>query len=98
VLAAGVRQAIVSYDHPATAATTWFLAAGTAVYVLGLVLLRYFLRTGPLAPRAFMAAAVLVTAVVGVEVSPEAQMAALAFILAAGIVIERRRAVDHLRR
>jgi low temperature requirement protein LtrA len=98
VLAAGVRQAIVSYDHPATPATAWFLAAGTAIYVLGLVLLRYFLRTGSLAPRAILAAAVLVTAVVGVEVSPEAQMAALTLILAAGIVIERARSVDHLPR
>jgi low temperature requirement protein LtrA len=96
VLAAGVRQAIVSYDHPATAATAWFLAAGTAVYVLGLVLLRYFLHTGSLAPRAVIAGAVLSTAGVGVAVSPEAQMAALTLILAAGIVIERARSVDHL--
>jgi low temperature requirement protein LtrA len=95
VLAAGVRQAIVSYDHPATAATAWFLAAGTAVYLLGLVLLRYFLRTGSLLPRLCLAAAVLVTVVVGVEVSPEAQMAALTVILTAGIVAERYRSVDH---
>ena len=64
--------------------------------MLGLVLLRYFLRTGSLAPRAGMAGAVLITAVVGLEVSPEAQMAALTVILAAGIVIERPRSVDHL--
>jgi hypothetical protein len=36
--------------------------------------------------------------VVGIEVSPEAQMAALTLILAAGIVIERPRSVDHLPR
>jgi low temperature requirement protein LtrA len=95
VLAAGVRQAIVSYNHPATAATAWFLAAGTAVYVLGLVLLRYFLRTGSLVPRLCMAAAVLISVVVGVEVSPEAQLVALTLILVAGIVVEGRRSVDH---
>ena len=95
VLAAGVRQAIVNYDHPATEATAWFLAAGTAVYVLGLVLLRHFLGTGSLVPRACMAAAVLITVVVGIELSPEAEMAALTLILAGGIVLEARRPVDH---
>ena len=95
VLAAGVRQAIVNYDHPATEATAWFLAAGTAVYVLGLVLLRHFLGTGSLVPRACTAAAVLITVAVGIEVSPEAQMAALTLILAGGIVLEARRPVDH---
>jgi len=95
VLAAGVRRGIVSYDHPATAATAWFLAAGTAAYVLGLVLLRYFLRTGSVVPRLCMAVAVPLTVVVGLEVSPEAQMAAITVLLAAGIVLEGRRAVDH---
>jgi low temperature requirement protein LtrA len=94
VLATGVREAIVSYDHPATMATAWFLAAGAAVYVLGLVLLRYFLRTGSLVPRLCMAAAVLVTVPVGLEVSPEAQMGALTAILGAGIVAETRRSVS----
>ena len=95
MLAAGVRRGIVSYDHPATAATAWFLAAGTAAYVLGPVLLRYFMRTGSVVPRLCMAVAVPLTVVVGLEVSPEAQMAAITVLLAAGIVLEGRRAVDH---
>ena len=42
-----------------------------------------------------MAAAVLMSVVVGVEVSPEAQLVALTLILVAGIVVERRPSVDH---
>ncbi len=98
VLAAGVRQAIVSYNQPATTSTAWFLAAGTAVYVLGLVLVRYSLRTGSCGPRLCMAAAVLFTVVVGVYVSPEAQMATLTVILAIGILVERSPSRELLRR
>jgi len=90
VLAAGMRHAIVQYDEPATAATAWFLAAGVAVYVGGLSLLRYVLRTGPLAPRLAMSAIALVTVVVGLEVSAELQIAALTLIVTAAIVIEAR--------
>lgn len=43
-----------------------------------------------------MAGTVLITALVGLEVSPEAQMAALTVVLVAGIVLERPRSVDHL--
>lgn len=98
VLAAGVRQAIVSYNHPATTSTAWFLAAGTAVYVLGLVLLRYVLQTGSFGARIGMAGAALVTVVVGLHVSPEAQMAVLALILALGALVESSGSIDHLRR
>src|SRR5204863_7094600 len=45
VLAAGVKQAVLRYDEPATAATAWFLAAGVAAYVAALVLFRFILRT-----------------------------------------------------
>jgi low temperature requirement protein LtrA len=92
VLAAGMRRAVVHYDEPATAATAWFLAAGVAVYVGGLSLFRFVLRTGRLAPRVCLAAIALVTVVVGLEVSAELQIAALTAIVAAAIVIEARAA------
>jgi low temperature requirement protein LtrA len=92
VLAAGVRHAIVRYGEPADAATAWLLAAGVAVYVLGLAAFRAVLRTGPLAPRLVLAAAALVTVLVGFAVSPELQLAALAAVVTATIVVETRRA------
>jgi low temperature requirement protein LtrA len=87
-VAAGVKQAVVRYDHPATAATAWFLAAGVAVYVGALALVRFILRTGPLTPRLVMSAAALLTFAVGFEISPEAQLAALTILLGAGIAFE----------
>ncbi len=47
VFAAGMKEAVVRYDEPASAATAWFLAAGVATYILGLVAFRAVLRTGP---------------------------------------------------
>jgi low temperature requirement protein LtrA len=88
VLAAGVKQAVVRYDEPATDSTAWFLAAGVAVYIVGLVLFRYVLHTGPLTLRLGMAVAALATVVVGREVSAEVQIAALTLIVTAGILVE----------
>jgi low temperature requirement protein LtrA len=88
VFAAGMKQGMMRYDRPAAAATAWFLAGGVAVYVAGLTFFRYVLRTGPLAPRLGLVVLALVTVVVGLEVSPEAQIAALAILLAAGVVFE----------
>ena len=90
VLAAGVKQAIVRYDQPATTATAVFLAGGVAVCVAGLALLRYVLSTGPLSPRLAMAGGASATVIVGTAVSPEAQVVALTLILSAGIVYEAR--------
>src|SRR5712691_8315463 len=90
VLAAGVKQAIVRYDQPATTATAVFLAGGVAVCVAGLALLRYVLRTGPLSPRLAMAGGASATVIVGTAVSPEAQIVALTLIMSAGIVYESR--------
>jgi hypothetical protein len=92
VLAAGVNRAVHRYNHPATAATAWFLAAGVAVYVGSLVLLRFILGTGPLRLRLIVAGTALVTVVAGLAVSAEAQLAALALVVAAGIVVESFRA------
>jgi low temperature requirement protein LtrA len=88
VVAAGVKQAVLHYDEPAAAATAWFLAAGVAVYVAALALVRFILRTGPLTPRLVMSGAALLTFVVGSEISPEAQIAALTLVLGAGITFE----------
>jgi len=90
VLAAGVKQAIVRYDHPASAATAWFLAGGVATYLLGLTAVRIVFNDGMLRARVAMAAAALATVVLGVAVSAEIQMAALSAVVAAGIVIEQR--------
>jgi low temperature requirement protein LtrA len=88
VLAAGVKGAVLDYNHPATAATAWFLAAGVAAYVASLVGVRFILRTGPLLPRLVASVGALVTVVVGLEVSPVAQLAALTVVLLAGIAYE----------
>jgi low temperature requirement protein LtrA len=88
VFAAGMKQAIAEFDRPATLATAWFLAGGVSLYVAGLTLFRYVLQIGPLAPRIGLAALALATVAVGLQVSSEAQIAALAVLLAAGVVFE----------
>jgi len=89
-LAAGVKLAIVDYGEPATAATAWFLAAGVAVYVAGLVLFRLVLRAGPVATRLAIGVVALATVFVGLAVSAEAQIAVLAALVTVGILIEPR--------
>ena len=91
VFAAGMKEAVVRYDEPASAATAWFLAAGVATYVVGLVALRAVLRTGPLTGRLGVAAAAVPTVVVGLAISPEWQIATLTLVVAGGIVAESRR-------
>ena len=88
VFAAGMKEAVVRYDEPASAATAWFLAAGVATYVLGLVALRAVLRTGPLTRRLCIAAAAVPTVVIGLWISPELQLAALTLVVVAGILVE----------
>ena len=88
VIAAGVKEAIASYGEPASTATAWFLAAGVALYAASLALLRRIVGTGRLDVRIGMAVAAVPTVVVGLTVSPEAQLAALTAVVVAGIVIE----------
>jgi low temperature requirement protein LtrA len=90
VVAAGMEEAIARYDEPATAANAWFLGAGVAVYIAGLVLFRAVLRAGSLAARLAMTGAALVTVVIGLQVSPAVQIAALTLAVGAGIVVEAR--------
>jgi len=91
VFAAGMKEAIVDYDEPATAATAWFLAVGVATYVVGLVALRAVLRTGRLGLRLSIAVAAVPTVVIGLEVSPEMQIAVLTLVVVAVILAEARR-------
>jgi low temperature requirement protein LtrA len=91
VFAAGMKEAIFDYDEPAAAATAWFLAAGVATYVLGLVALRAVLRTGRLGLRLSVAVAAVPTVVIGLEVSPELQIGVLTLVVVAGILAEARR-------
>ncbi len=98
VFAAGVRDAVVRYGGPVTASTAWFLAAGVAAYVAGLAWFRGLLGTGPVGARLAIAGVVLPTAVAGLTVSAEAQLAVLAALVAGGVLAEsawerRRRAV-----
>ena len=90
VLAAGMHEAVLRYDEPASAATAWFLAAGVATYLVGLVSFRAVLRTGPLAPRLTVAGGALITALIGLVVSAEVQIAALTLVVVAGILVETR--------
>jgi low temperature requirement protein LtrA len=91
VFAAGMKEAIVNYDEPATAAAAWFLAAGVATYVLGLVALRAVLRTGPIGLRLLVAVAAVPTVVIGLEISSELQIAVLTLVVVAGILAEAHR-------
>jgi low temperature requirement protein LtrA len=88
VVAAGMKLAVVRYDHPATLATALFLAAGVAVYAVGLVLFRWLLHSGPLAMRLLIAILALPTALIGIGLTPVAQLIALVVILIAGVMAD----------
>jgi low temperature requirement protein LtrA len=88
VFAAGVKNAVAHHGEPLAASTAWFLAAGVAGYLAGLAWFRRCLGIRPAGPRLAIAVAVLPAAVVGLTVSPEAQLAVLAAIVVAGIVAE----------
>jgi len=92
LFAAGVKLAIAHYGKPGSAATVSFLAAGVSLYSIGLAVFRGILQTGPRAGRLVIAGVALTTAFVGSVVSPGAELAALAGILVAGIIIAHRRA------
>lgn len=92
VLAAGVKLAIVRSAQPAPAPAAWFLAGGVATYVVGLAWFRRLLGTGPLGVRLLVALLALLSGIVGLAVSPEAQLAVLVAILGGGVVAESRMA------
>jgi low temperature requirement protein LtrA len=86
VVAAGMKLAVVAYDEPATLSTALFLASGVAAYALGLVLFRWLLPSGPRRVRLAIAVLALPTALLGIAVTPLAQLVALVAVLVAGAV------------
>src|SRR5215213_4376975 len=88
VFAAGVKNAVGHHGEPLTVSTAWLLAAGVATYAVGLAWFRRLLDIGPTGARVAIAGAALSTATVGLVVSPGAQLAVLAAVVAAGVLAE----------
>ena len=88
VVAAGMKLAVVRYSEPATMAIAWFLAAGVAGYVVGLVIFRWLIQGGRLSIRLLVAILVLPSAFVGLAGSPIAQLIVLVAILIVGTLID----------
>jgi low temperature requirement protein LtrA len=86
--AAGVKNAVVQSGEPLTALTAWLLAAGVATYLAGLALFRQLLGIGPIGARLAVAVAVLPTAIIGLAISPEAQLGVLATLVVGGVLAE----------
>jgi low temperature requirement protein LtrA len=88
VFAAGVKHVVVQDRESLTAWTAWFLAAGVAVYLLGLAWFRRLLGIGSIAARLVLAGAVLATPLAGLALSPGAQLGVLAATVVAGVLAE----------
>lgn len=88
VVAAGMKLAVAGYDRPATVSTALFLASGVAAYALGLVLFRWLLHSGPIIVRLSIAILALPTSLIGIAVTPVAQLAALVAVLIAGAIVD----------
>jgi low temperature requirement protein LtrA len=88
VFATGVKNAVGRYGEPPTASTAWFLAAGVATYLVGLAWFRRLLDIGPIGARLLIAGVALSTALVGLAVSPEAQLGVLAAVVVGGVLAE----------
>ncbi|HEY6594486.1 MAG TPA: low temperature requirement protein A [Asanoa sp.] len=87
VFAAGVKHAVGRSGGP-VASTAWLLAGGVATCLLGLALFRRLLGIGPIGARVAVAGAVLPSAVVGLAISPVAQLGVLALLVAGGVLTE----------
>jgi low temperature requirement protein LtrA len=88
VFAAGVKNAVVRYGGPVTASTAWLLAVGVATYLVGLAWFRRVLGIGPIGARVAIAGVVLPSAMIGLAVSPEAQLGVLAALVVGGVLAE----------
>jgi low temperature requirement protein LtrA len=88
VFAAGIKNAVVQSGEPLTASTAWLLAAGVATYLVGLALFRQLLGIGPIGARVAVAGAVLPSAMIGLAISPEAQLWMLATLVVGGVLAE----------
>ena len=88
VFAAGVKNALIQDGPPLAASTAWLLAAGVAAYLVGLAWFRRLLGIGPAGVRLLLAGVVLPTAMVGLAVSPGAQLGVLAAVMVGGVLAE----------
>lgn len=88
LVAAGMKLAVVRYAEPAAVATASFLAIGASLYLVGLVAFRWFVDSGRLALRAFMALLCLPTVLVGIAVSPLAQLVVIVVLLIGGTIVD----------
>jgi low temperature requirement protein LtrA len=83
-----VKNAVVQYGEPLTASAAWLLAAGVGTYLVGLAWFRRLLGIGPIGARLAIAGAVLPSAMVGLAISPEAQLGVLATLVVGGVLAE----------
>ncbi len=90
VLSAGVRLVAHSPASKASAATSWFVAAGISLYCAALALVRGILRSGNPVPRLLLGLVVLAGVPVGTQVSGLAELVVVATILVAGTVVSTR--------
>jgi low temperature requirement protein LtrA len=88
VVAAGMKLAVVAFDQPASVPTALFLACGVAAYAIGLVFFRWLLHSGPLSVRLAIGVLALPTALIGIAITPLAEIVALAVILIAGAIVD----------
>jgi len=88
-LATGIKLAIANPETPIPAAA-WFLALGVAMYILGLIVFRRVLGLGPIGLRLIIAVLAAATVIVGLAVSPLAELGALVAIVGGGALVESR--------
>jgi len=90
LIAAGLKLAVVRYNEPSTVAAAVFLAAGVVIYLVGLAIFRWLIHVRSIAVRLVMALLALVTAFIGLRITPVAQLAVLVVVLIAGNIAEAR--------
>jgi low temperature requirement protein LtrA len=90
LVAAGLKLAVVRYNEPSTVSAAVFLAAGVAVYLVGLALFRWLIHARSVAMTLVMGFLAVITAFVGLRTTPVVQLAALVVILIAGNIVETR--------
>jgi low temperature requirement protein LtrA len=98
VFAAGLHEAVVAPDEPTSTAAATLLATGISAYTLSLGVLRARLGIGRILLPLGVAALALPTIVLGTEVASLAQLGALAGILIAACLLNRRDLGGFLRR
>ena len=90
LIAAGLKLAVVRYNEPSTVAAAVFLAAGVAIYLVGLAIFRWLIHVRSIGVRLVMALLALVTAFIGLRITAVAQLAVLVVVLIAGNIAEAR--------